>query len=312
MNNKTLLLIFLFFVVVYLVTMRILNSGPVPPFDTSLIKVDTARISSIEIRPQKGPAYMLHHTDGQWIVSNGMLSLPAKTDRLLIILDQVDTIHTFELVSDKPADWARYGLAEGSGTRIGIFMMDGQKEEFIIGKTDFDPALQKSIAYLRLSGQNEVFAVNGFLPFQLEQHFNDFRNKNLIAPAGISSFPDYLQYRSLDTTLQYDFEQEEEFTMNEPDSAGLMDYLHQLVTIKGAIFADDFDELSTDRYFHQQIKLYFQENKDSLVLSCYRDSTRIQPFIIHSSDNPKSYFYSDSTGLFKTVFVAFKTLLEEP
>jgi hypothetical protein len=307
MNNKTLLLIFLFFVLSYLVFSRFMNNRAVPPFDTMLIKVDTARISSIGISPQKGQAYTLHHTQGQWIVSNGQLSLPAQTDRLLIILNQLDTIQTFELMSNRAVDWEQYGVGKGQGTRITIYLEDGQKEDFLIGKTDFDPVLQKSIAYLRLAGQNEVFAVNGFLPFQLERHFNDFRNNTLLDRL-LNRLPAELEYRSLDTLLQFRFGPEASPSSPPLDSGALTDYLDRIGKAKGQLFADDFDELSVERYFHQQIKLYFKGKKDSLLLSCYRDSTRIKPFIIHSSDNPKSYFYSDSVGLYKIVFEDFQRI----
>jgi hypothetical protein len=311
MNNKTLLLIFISFVLAYLAFSRFMNSRPAPPFDTTLIRVDTARITSIDISPEKGPAYTLHHTDGQWIVSNGLLSLPAQTDRLLIILNQLDTIQTLELMSNQPADWDRYGLGNGAGTRITIFTEDGQKEDFIIGKTDFDPELQKSIAYLRLAGQNEVFAVNGFLPFQLERHFNDFRNRELLDRSRPQLFPEQLQYQSLDTLLQFRFGEKNQSASPFIDSAALVAYFDRIDQAKSSLFADDFDELSAGRYFHQQIKLYFEDKKDSVWLSCYRDSTRIKPFIIHSSDNPRSYFYSDSVGLYKMIFEDFQRLIGE-
>lgn len=309
MNNKTLLLIFLFFVLTYLVASRIMNNRPVPPFDTNIIEVDTTRISLIEITPQKGPAYEIHHTEGQWIVSNGILSLPARADRLSRILDQIDTIQTFELISKQPADWDRYGLAEGAGTRIKVHLENGRQEDFIIGKTDFIPELQKSIAYLRLSGQHEVYAVNGFLPFQLERHFNDFRNKTIISSALPTVLPDSYIYQSRDTQLNVPLNSENNSPGIQPDSITLAVYFDNIRATRGSDFADDFDELSSERYFHQRIRFFFNEKNDSLILSCYRDSTRIQPFIIHSSDNPKSYFYSDSLGLYKTVFESFQGLV---
>ena len=87
-----------------------MNSRPVPPFDTNIIQVDTTQITYIEISPQKGPSYGLHHTDGQWIVSNGTLSLPAPADRLSTILSQLDTIQTFELISNDPETWPTFPL----------------------------------------------------------------------------------------------------------------------------------------------------------------------------------------------------------
>jgi hypothetical protein len=313
MTNKTLLLIFVFFIVLYLIFSRVMSSRTVPPFDATLIQVDTAEILNIEIFPHKGPAYTLHHTDGQWIVSNGTLSLPARVDRLLIMLDQIDTIRTFELVSKRTEDWEKYGLTEKLGTRIKIYRTNGQKEDFIIGKTDFDTDLKKSIAYMRLSDQEEVFAVNGFLPFQLERHFNDLRNKELFRKTALVELPDLFIYQSLDTLVQFNlFDQGKEKNAGDSglDSAALADYLQTIRRSSGSLFADDFDELSSERYFHQRIRLFYNQKQDSIFISCYRDSTRLKPFIIHSSDNPKSFFYSDSLGLYKSIFERFQLLLE--
>lgn len=80
--------------------------------------------------------------------------------------------------------------------------------------------------------------------------------------------------------------------------------------MEGRVFVDDFDELSTDRYFNQRLRIYLPNGQDSLLLSCFRDSTRRQPFILHSSHNPRSYFASDSTGLYQSIFEDFRRLID--
>ncbi len=312
MTNKTLLLIFLFFVGLYLIFSKVLSSRATSDFSTEVIKVDTAQITTIEISPQGGAAYAIHRTDRNWIVTNGNVNVRAASAQLKAVLDQVDTIRTIQLVSSQKEDWIEYGVGPAQGSRIKIYLADGSVEDFIIGKTAFDATLQRSIAYLRLTHQNEVYSVNGFLPFQLEKHFDDFRSRELFFKAIQFFPPDRFLYQNQDTQILVIRQEGSLWAAvgNEPlDSARIYHYLDWILKAKGRIFVDDFDELSAPRFFHQSIRFYFDDIQDSVSLTCYRDSTRALPFIIHSSQNPKAYFGSDSTGLYQGVFEGLRQLL---
>ncbi len=283
-----------------------MSSGKPAEFDTALIQIDKAEITSIEIYPHSGPSYVIHKMDPNWIVSNGNVSVQAEANRLYSVLNQIDTIKTFRKVADGPSEWENYGLRENQASRIKIYANNKVLEDFFIGRTDFDTKLNKSIAYVRIAGQNEIFAVNGFLPFQLEKHFNEYRNSNLFSNDVNYAIPDQIIYQSLDTLIHLDLNQNMGFSV---DSLKFSNYWQQLLASKGRLFADDFDELSAEKYFHQRLTLSYNGSADSILLSCYRDSTRHIPFLIHSTHNSRSFFKSDSTGLYQSIFEEFINLI---
>ncbi len=313
MTNKTLLLIFLFFVGIYLMVSKLISSRATPDFHTEIIKVDTAQITTIEITPQPGPSYAIHRTEQNWIVTNGNVNIKAASNQLKNVLEQVDTIRTIRLITDQKKDWDQHGVSPDQGNRIRIYLKDGQIEDFIIGRSDFDAESQQGIAFMRLFHQNEVYAVHGFLPFQLEKHFNDFRKKALFEKNSPLLSPDRLVYQSQDTLivarqLNNSWTTDGQYLL---DSTKMASFLEQLESLEGRVFVDDFDELSATRFFHQSLTFFDKTLQDSVLLTCFRDSTRRLPFIIHSSYNPKSYFGSDSTGLYQDIFERAQTLLSQ-
>jgi hypothetical protein len=80
-------------------------------------------------------------------------------------------------------------------------------------------------------------------------------------------------------------------------------YLDALRHLSGDSFADDFDELRAPRLETRRLSLSGTHLSRPIEVVVYRDSIRLQPFILQSSQNSDAYFASDSAGIFRKLFL---------
>lgn len=278
-------------------------SQPVAPFSGTLIKVDTAQVTSIllETPPNRIEIALLRETTG-WIASNGQTNIKASDAIVNSLLQALSDVKIKEVVATKAAAWTTFGVDDKQGVHVRVY--EGKKllDDLIIGKSDTDPTSGQPISYLRLSEEEEVFAVYGELALAFSQDFRAFRNRLLLQLT-----PDMhitmLEFETPDTLVKW--------TQTPAgwaagttilDSVSMAQYLRKLTQINGEIFADDFDEVQGSKYLYQVLKISGEYIELPFVITCYRDTTRNPPFIIHSNQNKEAFFASDSVGIYNTIF----------
>ena len=284
---------------------RLFSRRPESSFKAELIKVDTAAISSIVIDPKgkEDEEITLKREPGGWIVTNGRLSLRAVPEAVNPLLNSLALIRTKRIAAKDPEKWPEFEVEEGDGTRVKVYQGETKTEDFLIGRFSFNPQAQSGVSYIRLNGQNEVYAVDGFQTLTFGQGFNAYRNRGFLKLT-----PD-MKIREFDfhqTGNTYTFKEDGgQWLLNgktKPDSAAVANFLNALGNVPGDDFADDFDELRTGELEKQSLTLRGEGIDPPIVISSYRDTTRGKPFVLHSSQHPETFFASDSSGLFKRLF----------
>lgn len=315
MNNKILLFILVGLLAIYGLS-RLFSGDKTTTFKAELIQVDTAAVSSITIDPRgEEPPFTLKKEEGQWIATRDALSIRAAENAVQSLLSNLSLIKTKHIAAKSADKWAEYQVADTSGTRIQVYDGGGNlMEDFIIGKFDFQqaPGMQQQMpmqqqqpiitSFIRLSGENETYAVEGMQMISMGQGFDSYRNKDLLRmkrEMEITSF----EYQLEDTLLRFQ-KTPEGWAANGLmlDSMKVENYLNVLRSLPGSEFADDFDELSAGQYPQSQLSISGNNIEEPFRVTAYRDSTRAKPFVIHSNYNPEAYFASDSAGLFQKLF----------
>jgi hypothetical protein len=97
------------------------------------------------------------------------------------MLAGLNLIETSRITANSPGQWKAYGVEEGQGVRVRVYRESELLEDFILGRSAQRNSTDTS--YLRLTGEDEVFAVDGFLHKSFRQNFDNFRDKRLPAPA---------------------------------------------------------------------------------------------------------------------------------
>jgi len=287
------------------------SGNPPQPFSAPLLQVDTAKVTSLLIEQNNGTTAFsfLRQAEG-WILSSEQTNSKAATAVVQTLLSAWNGAPTQAVVGKDRAAWKTFGVDAAQGVRVRLYQADQLLEDFVVGNADTDSQTQAPRSYLRLSGATEVYAVQGEFAAFFHQDFSTLRNATLLQlePTAVIIA---LELKLSDTTLQLQ-QTPTGWKMDtlRLDSAAVHRYLQQLHQVRGTTFADDFDEVHGSKYRHQTLTIKVKNREEPFVLTCYRDSLRQPPFVLHSSQNPETFFESDSMGIYRVVFEKVKELVK--
>lgn len=303
MKNKTILLLFLLLFSGFLIT-QFAYERQIKDFHTTLIQIPEKDITALLLYPlkDKQEEFSLNKDGGKWGVTKG--NVIAKANKKLVnkIIKALTNVDTQNLVSQQAADWKDYGVDDTKGSRVKVLTNKTLLKDFIIGKTGRDTNYQ-IITYVRLSAEEEIYAVLGDLNEPFNQSFAAFRNPEILTfnPADIQKIS-LLSADSSGTT--YERKDSIWTTINSPIQAiHINAYLRKIQALKGKYFADNFDETILQSQLFQTLVLEQNQLSNPLIIKIYKDSTLHHPFIIESSINEDSYFSSDSSGIYQKLII---------
>jgi len=162
----------------------------------------------------------------------------------------------------------------------------------------------KGISYVRLNGEKEIYAVDGFLNMAFNMDFNFWRNQQIL-----KTKKNDITRLSLNYPADSGFVAIRKDTVwvigNQPvDSASIDSYLTSLGFQSGSLFVDDYIPQKNPNY-----QLVIEGNNMSqIVITGYRNDDN--EVIINSSINPDSYFSSSYEGVFSKIFISKEKLLK--
>lgn len=302
MKNKTLLLIFLTLLVGFLASQFAFEKKK-RTFKTELIQLDTAAITSILLYPKSDnqEEILLKKEEEFWVISKGNVTNKANQGAVTSILRNLSLIKTKRVASKSQDKWADYQVDETSGSRVKAYAGDKLLEDFIVGRFNFNQQTRQGVSYVRLEGEDEVYAVDGFLSMTMSQGFEAYRNKEVLKVNKASLTQISINTLGTTTMLQ---KSGAGWTQdgNPVDSTTLFNYIDGLQQITGAIFADDFEDHQSDELLYKTLRLEGNNISTPVVIKAYKDTTRSTPYIIQSSLNPNNYFESEENGIFEQLF----------
>lgn len=302
MKNKTLLTIFISLLVVFLTSQFVFEKKK-RTFKTELIQLDTSAITSILLYPKSDnqEEMLLIKEDDFWAISKGNVTNRANQGAASSVLRNLALIKTKRVASKSPDKWADYEVEETSGSRIKAYAGDKLLEDFIVGRFNFNQQTRQGVSYVRLTGENEVYAVDGFLSMTLSQGFDAYRNKEILKVNQADLTQISINRAGTTTILQ---KKGTVWTQDgvPVDSTTIDNYINGLQSISGNTFADDFEDLQTNEMLFKTLALEGNNIATPILIKAFRDTTRTAPFVIQSSLNPNNYFESVENGIFEQLF----------
>ncbi len=303
MNNKTLLFVFLALLGIYGLS-QVFSGKKSRSFKAELITVDSAAVTSVMINPKgKSEEVTLRKEGKKWIVSNGAINVRAVPGEVNNLLTSLMLIKSNRIAAKNETKWADFEVGEGEGTRIRVYEDEELTYDFILGKFNFNQQNRSSTAYIRLNGEKEVYAIDGFQTLTMGRGFESYRNKILSKmnpEAVINSF----RLQTPDTTFLIQKSANGWQLNNDQilDSMKVENYLNALRNLSGTTFADNFDETLAEEKQINQLRLEGERLDEQIIITAYQDTTRIMPYILHSSLNQEAWFSSDSSGVYQKIF----------
>lgn len=301
MKNKHLVLIFLLLVAAVILSRKQFGKRE-RSFEAVLIEADTSALSAIVLTPPDGDEFSLSKEAKGWIISDGVRSAAASPEQIAKLLSSLQLIESRQIASKNRDQWKAYGVDEQQGFRVRLYRSSKVLYDFMLGREDFEPQNQSIITYLRMTGENTVFVADGAQVMSVGRDFDSYRNRVLLRMKRDMEVTEF-SWESPDTAFSF-VRTSAGWVLGDSllDSMAVENYLNVLRNISGDQFADDFDEMQAEQYFHKTLTMKGKNIPESFVIQCFHDSLRQPPFLIRSSQNARSFFKSDSTGLYQKVF----------
>jgi hypothetical protein len=296
-NIKQLSIVFLaLLAVVVLIEWSSSRSGN-RTFREDLVKVDAGRISAIEIYPKVtgGEKIRLEKEDEMWWAESADKKFPADPTIANSMIDELNRVKPESVVGVNKDRWEQYEVTDSLGTRVKLFSGNDLLADLVIGKFSFSQP-RKMTSYVRLTGENEVYGVDGMLGMTFNRNLNAFRNKRVIS----SNSSDW-------TKLVFHYPADSSFVLQKAgsswsvgelpaDSAAVANYFSAVSNLSEGSFADNH---LTSQPSHQ-LTIEGNNSMESIVIKGYFLSD--DEFIIESSQNPGNYF--DSRELAEKIFIS--------
>ena len=169
----------------------------------------------------------------------------------------------------------------------------------IVGRFSYIPQQKQGMSYVRISGQKEVYAVDGFLSMNITEDFNAWRDKKIM-PGDDCRGPSLpLPIRLIAALLLKATAAQWVFSDGKkPDSVAAVNIIHDISNQNYGSFIDNFDSTGKQPIFTLRI-----EGNDfgPVLIKAYPADTA-NLYAIHSTLNPGAYFNGKTNGMLGKIF----------
>jgi len=211
-----------------------------------LVALDTAKVTELRVAPgnRKGEVVRLMREGRQWMVEKEGKKWLADETSVKSVLGLLQKVEAQRMVSRKKEKWDTYQVGE-NGTQVSVYYGTSQEANVHLGKSGFNQSTGGmygggAYTYVRLSDEDEVYVVDGFLETTFSRPFNDWRNRSFLRVP-----------RDLITKVSFRYPADSSFVLEKRDSVWLVDgapadlqkvssYLGHLAVKNLSGFADDF------------------------------------------------------------------------
>jgi len=303
MSSKKLLIVLAVLAVIAVIVYFPSGSKTERSFKTSLVDIDTSAVTEIIISPKSmnGKSYKVFKEGNGWKVTleNGKTAT-VPNDKAKRLIEQILTIKPKRLAGRSKAKWSEFEV-DSSATRIVVKEGGSTTLDIMIGKFLFQQPRSVS-TYVRLSDDNDVYLVDGFLSMSFNQKPNSYRD-NIVIKSDYNNWDQLVFSYPADSSFQMNKVDGKWVANNTKlDSAKTAKYLSRLSRLTNSNFVDDFDSKSTSPQFELTISAH-----DSTIATVYGYQTD-SLFVVNSSMNKESYFDGTKNKFMQKIFVGLNSL----
>lgn len=299
MNNKNLLFIFLALLGVYL-GYQFFSGNQERSFRSDVVAVNIDEVDKIILMPkvENHAAITLTKTSQTWEISKADFNTSATTNAVNNLLQIVKKIKAKRVATKNTGKWALYEVDEKNGSQVQIFSGNKMLADFVVGKFNMDQQARTFTSYVRLSDENEVYEVDGFLSASFNQKMDSFRDKKMIQfnTPDITEFSIQSENRIQNISkLMGNWSTSSGVAL---DSTVVVNYLNGIKNLSGGEFINDFQPITPP---NKTITIKGNNMAEPIIVNCYLNKGE-KPFVLHSNLNKEANFLSDSSGIYKKLF----------
>jgi hypothetical protein len=281
-------------------------------FKDKILTFDETAITQILVKdPKSGQESVdLRLSGDKWIVKKGGRDYTADSNVVKNILKQLSDLSTKRYAGKGNDAWVKYELTDSVASLVSLKAADKTVAEIYIGKFSYSmPKDQQQqmqsrqqqrgdmTTYVRLAGEKDVYAVDGYLKMGVSGNTDAYRYRNL---SGIN--PEDITRITVNQPGERKVieNQDGRWLLNgsPADSASMAKYRSTIARLNGSKFADQ--EVFQSSPSHS---LTIEGNNFTPVeIQAYPVADTNMAYIITSTANPGSTFNGKEGGLFKKIW----------
>ncbi len=310
-SSKNLLIIFIILFVLAAIFVYYDSTTEVRTFKKDIVNIDTAKVTSISIYPKatNHKEVRLFKQGNYWMVQlENNRTVPAEESKVKNLLTQLSQIKTSSVAAQDESKWAEFQV-DTSGTRVKVFEGNDNTLDLVIGKFSYQQQTRSMSSYVRVKGDKNIYEVAQFMGFSFNQKPDAFRNNYIVNDdmknwKSVSyTYPADSSFTLIKDTLGY-------WTINNvrTDSAKTTNFLRTLSHLMGNEFVDNPDQsfLGKATYNISILSSASEGQPKTIDISAFGDQ-----FLLHSSQNPESYFNGNANSLKDKIFVGKSYFLKK-
>ncbi len=289
-TNRQLLIVLAGLAVLYVGAIS-LNSGSDRSFQKNISAVDTAKVNKLIITPggDKDPVSLQKSNDA-WIVDlgNGQTATAA-ADGVESAVNSIMALEALQLVSRDEGKWGEFKV-DTAGTRVQVMSGEESLLDIVLGRFEYKQT--GPMNYVRLSGEDEVYLVNGFLEMSFNKAADDWRDKKLVK-SNQSEWSNITFSYPADSSFQLFKGEDNLWRLADStalDAAKVSSFLSTVANLRGTKFVD----APSSAY---QMAIQFTGTGSALELKAF---PKADGYVISSNQNPGAFF--DGANIWDRVF----------
>lgn len=308
LNNKILIIVLLVLAGVFTLSRVFRASTRESNLRHELVNLDTAAVTEIKIYPnaEKNHEVKLIREGKNWSVQMDSRSAAVEQGAAHAAMNYFIHLKPLQMISKKKTKWKEFNVGDTS-TQVKFMKGSEVLADVRIGRIGFNQQAGQQFnaggvfTYVRLSDEQEVYSVEGFLESSFNKSFNDWRDKAFLRVK-----------KDMITRVEFQYPADSGFVVEKKDktwwvgekvadSVKVKNFLSQLEYKNATTFADDFSPAGS-------ANLSIQINNASGTLATVEAWKRAEDWAVTSSHQRGVYF--SSKGL-ESVIEKRKYFLEE-
>jgi len=309
-DNKKLLYLLIGLIAILLLTVVIKIPKERATLRSKIVEFDTSEVNKIILYPRVsiGNAVEFNKNNNKWKVQQGNIVSATQEGVVQNIFSDVLRIKPQSLAAVSKSKWKEFEVTDSLATRIKFLDRKGKiLADLMIGKFNYRQPDNTYAGYggnniqvtsfVRLYSEQNVYAVDGLLPFSFNSKFDDWRDRTFIKSD-----------KNNITSIRFVYPSDSSFSLirkdkvwqigdKTADSTSTANFLVSLGILNGENFKDDFKPILSPVY-----QVFIEGNNLlSITVKCFKgDGT--DEFIFNSSLNPEVYFTTKKDGIFEKLF----------
>lgn len=150
-------------------------------FKKILIEVNADEITGIELQPKaaNGNTIKLVRENDVWQVEDNSKKYKADQSVAGNLISELNGLKPQSVVATGKDRWKQYEVTDSLGTRVKLLKGSDVIADLVVGKFSYSQP-NNMTSYIRLTGENEVYGVDGTLGMSFNRNLDSFRDRNII------------------------------------------------------------------------------------------------------------------------------------